>query len=56
MSDGNSSSSVASIAIVVIVLIAVFALYFMFGRGVSAKHDINVDINVPHHVEQPANK
>jgi hypothetical protein len=43
----NSSSSVASVAIVVIILLAVFAFYFLFGRGVSAKHDINIDIKKP---------
>jgi hypothetical protein len=56
MAEENSSSSVASIAIVVIVLIAVFALYFMFGRGVSAKRNIDIDINVPHKLTEPANK
>lgn len=43
----NSSSSVASVAIVVIILIALFAFYFIFGRGVQAKRDINIDIKGP---------
>jgi hypothetical protein len=40
----SSSSSVASVAIVVIILLAIFAFYFLFGRGVHAKRDINIDI------------
>jgi hypothetical protein len=43
----NSSSSVASVAIVVIILLAVFAFYFLFGRGVSAKKDINIELKGP---------
>jgi hypothetical protein len=43
----NSSSSVASVAIVVIILLAIFAFYFLFARGVSAKRDINIDIQNP---------
>src|SRR5262249_30421278 len=43
----NSSSSVASVAIVVIILLAIFAFYFLFGRGVHAKRDINIDIKGP---------
>ena len=43
----NSSSSVASVAIVVIILIAIFAFYLLFGRGVQAKRDINIDIQSP---------
>jgi hypothetical protein len=43
----NSSSSVASVAIVVIILLAIFAFYFLFGRGVHAKRDINTDIKGP---------
>ena len=45
----ESSSSVASVAIVVIILVAIFAFYFLFGRGVQAKHDINIDIKGPSH-------
>jgi len=45
----NSSSSVASVAIVVIILLAIFAFYFLFGRGVHAKRDINIDIKGPAH-------
>jgi len=52
----NSSSSVASVAIVVIILAAIFAFYLMFGRGVSAKRNIDIDINVPHKQDQPSNK
>ena len=48
MSD-NSSSSVASVAIVVIILLAIFAFYFLFGRSVHAKRDINIDIKGPAH-------
>ena len=51
----NSSSSVASVAIVVIVVLAAFAFYFLFGRGVSAKHDINIDIKGPSQ-DLPINK
>lgn len=43
----NNSSSVASVAIVVIVLLAAFAFYFLFARGVSAKKDVNVEIDTP---------
>jgi hypothetical protein len=43
----NSSSSVASVAIVVIILLAIFAFYFLFGRGVHANKDINIDIKGP---------
>jgi hypothetical protein len=43
----SSSSSVASVAIVVIILLAIFAFYFLFGRGVHAKRDINIDIKGP---------
>jgi hypothetical protein len=43
----NSSSSVASVAIVVIILLAVFAFYFLFGRGVKADKDINIDLKAP---------
>ena len=43
----NSSSSVASVAIVIIILLAIFAYYFLFGRGVHAKRDINIDIKGP---------
>ena len=45
----NSSSSVASVAIVVIILLAIFAFYFLFGRAVHAKRDINIDIKGPAH-------
>jgi hypothetical protein len=38
---------VASVAIVVIILLAIFAFYFLFGRGVHAKRDINTDIKGP---------
>jgi hypothetical protein len=51
----NSSSSVASVAIVVIILIALFAFYFIFGRGVQAKRDINIDIKGPSQ-EMPVDK
>jgi hypothetical protein len=51
----NSSSSVASVAIVVIILLAVFAFYFLFGRSVHAKRDINIDIKGPSH-EVPIDK
>jgi hypothetical protein len=51
----NSSSSVASVAIVVIILLAIFAFYFLFGRGVQAKRDINIDIKGPSH-ELPIDK
>lgn len=51
----NSSSSVASVAIVVIIVLAVFAFYFLFGRGVQAKHDVNIDIKGPRH-ELPVDK
>ena len=37
----------ASVAIVVIILLAIFAFYFLFGRGVHAKKDINIDIKGP---------
>lgn len=47
MADNDSSSSVASVAIVIIVLLAIFAFYFLFGRGVSAHKDINIDIKAP---------
>ena len=47
MAEGNGSSAVSSVAIVVLVLIAIFALYFMFGRGVSAKRTIDIDIDRP---------
>jgi hypothetical protein len=43
----NSSSSVASVAIVVIILLAIFAFYMLFGRGVRANKDINIDIHGP---------
>jgi hypothetical protein len=43
----DSSSSVASVAIVVIIILAVFGFYLVFGRGVSAKRDINIDIKPP---------
>ena len=43
----NTSSSVASVAIVVIILLAIFAFYFLFGRGVHANKDINIDIKGP---------
>ena len=43
----NSSSSVASVAIVVVILLAIFAFYFLFGRGVQAKRDINIEIKGP---------
>jgi hypothetical protein len=52
----NSSSSVASVAIVVIILLAIFAFYFLFGRGVQAKRDINIDINKGSNHELPINK
>jgi len=51
----NSSSSVASVAIVVIILLGVFAFYFLFGRGVHAQRDINIDIKGPRH-EVPIDK
>jgi hypothetical protein len=51
----NSSSSVASVAIVVIILLAIFAFYFLFGRSVHAKRDINIDIKGPSH-EIPIDK
>ena len=51
----NSSSSVASVAIVVIVMLAIVAFYFLFGRSVHAKRDINIDINRPGH-EVPIDK
>ena len=51
----NSSSSVASVAIVVIILLAIFAFYFLFGRGVHAKRDINIDIKGPSH-DMPVDK
>src|SRR5262249_449854 len=51
----NSSSSVASVAIVVIILLAIFAFYFLFARGVHAKHDINIDIKGPSQ-DMPINK
>ena len=53
MSD--SSSSVASVAIVVIIVLAIFAFYFLFGRSVHAKREINIDINGPTH-EVPIDK
>ena len=43
----NSSSSVASVAIIVIVLLAIFAFYFLFGRGVKANKDINIELKTP---------
>ena len=43
----NSSSSVASVAIVVIIMLAVFAFYFLFGRGVKADREINIDLKTP---------
>ena len=49
-------NSVASVAIVVIILAAIFAFYLVFGRGVSAKRSIDIDINVPHKLDQPADK
>ena len=51
----SSSSSVASVAIVVIILLAIFAFYFLFGRGVHANREINVDIKTPQH-EVPIDK
>jgi hypothetical protein len=48
MSD--SSSSVAAVAIVVIVLLAIGAFFLFFGRGVSAKKGIDVNINTPKNV------
>ena len=54
--SGNSSSSVASVAIVVIILLAIFAFYFLFGRGVSANKGIDIDINVPKHIDIPIDK
>lgn len=54
--SGNSSSSVASVAIVVIILLAIFAFYFLFGRGVQAKRDINIDITTPKNIEVPLDK
>jgi len=48
MSD--SSSSVAAVSIVVIVLLAIAAFFLLFGRGVSAKKGIDVNINTPKNV------
>jgi hypothetical protein len=45
----NPASSVASVAIVVIILLAIFAFYLLFGRGVQANREINIDINRPKH-------
>jgi hypothetical protein len=45
----SPTSSVASVAIVVIILLAIFAFYFLFGRSVQAKREINIDINRPTH-------
>jgi hypothetical protein len=52
----NSSSSVASVAIVVVILLAIFAFYFLFGRGVQAKRDINIDIKGPSQQSTPIDK
>jgi hypothetical protein len=46
---------VASIAIVVIILLAIFPFYFLFGRGVHANRDINIDIRGPSH-DMPVDK
>jgi hypothetical protein len=54
--SGNSSSSVASVAIVVIILLAVFAFYFLFGRGVKADREIDIDIKPPKNIEVPFDK
>ena len=51
MGDNDSSNSVASVAIVVLVIIALIAGYLFFSRGVSAHRGIDVDINVPKHME-----
>jgi hypothetical protein len=45
----NPAGSVASVAIVVIIVLAIFAFYFLFGRSVQAKREINIDINKPGH-------
>lgn len=43
----NSTSSVASVAIVVIMVLAIFAFYLLFGRGVQAHRDVDVNIERP---------
>jgi hypothetical protein len=52
MAAENSSSNVASVAIVVIIIVAIFAFYFLFGRGISGKRDINIDVDIPDKIGQ----
>jgi hypothetical protein len=45
----NSGSSAASVAIVAIIVLVILAFYFLVGRSVQAKRDINIDIHRPSH-------
>jgi hypothetical protein len=50
----ESSSNVATVAIVLIVVVAAIAFYYMFGRDITGKRDINIDVDIPEKIEQPA--
>ena len=49
----DSSSNVATVAIVLIVVVAAIAFYIMFGRDITGKRDINIDVDIPQKNEQP---